>query len=91
MKRYDRYQLSMLAKMWRRNLFGGKYEPVEKLMSDIPKERRKAADEGLEELHKDFLVIFHKGGDCASLNTSCKKELRKILEGELPDYILNLR
>lgn len=45
---YDRYQVSMLAKMWRRDLFGGKYEPVEKLMSDIPKEKRDAAKRGLK-------------------------------------------
>lgn len=91
MTEYGRYQVSMLAKMWRRDLFGGKYEPVEKLMSDIPTERRGGAKEGLEELHKDGLVRFHKGGDCASINTSYKKKIRRVLRGEVPDYILDLR
>lgn len=91
MKDRNRWEISVLAKMWRRNLFGGKYEPVEKLMSDIPVERRDEAEESFERLHKDGLIIFHKGKKCASINTNYKEEIREILEGEIPDYILDLR
>lgn len=87
----DRYEISVLAKMWRRNLFGGKYEPLEKLMSDIPAERRDECREAFERLHGDGLIIFHKGGSCASINTNYKEEAREVLEGEIPDYILDLR
>jgi hypothetical protein len=87
----NRYEVSVLAKMWRRNLFGGKYEPLEKLMSDIPTERRDKAREAFETLHGDGLIIFHKGKKCASINTNHKEEVREILEGEVPNYILDLR
>ena len=91
MKDRNRYEISVLAKMWRRNLFGGKYEPLENLMSDIPKERRDTAKEVFEKLHKDGLIIYHKGEKCASINTSYKEEVKQILDGEVPDYILDLR
>ncbi|MFB6208900.1 MAG: hypothetical protein ABEJ56_02045 [Candidatus Nanohaloarchaea archaeon] len=91
MKDRNRYEISVLAKLWRRNLFGGKYEPLEKLMSDIPKENRNKAGKAFDNLHKDGLILLHKGGKCASINTKYKKKVRKILKGEIPDYILDLR
>ncbi|MDY6789532.1 MAG: hypothetical protein SVV03_06250 [Candidatus Nanohaloarchaea archaeon] len=91
MSDYDRYQISVLTKLWRRNLFGGKYEPIEKLFSDIPKERRNEAKKGVEELRKDGLILYHKNGKCASIDTKHKSRVREILKGEVKDYILELR
>lgn len=87
----DRYEVSVLAKMWRRDLFGGKYEPLEKLMSDIPKDQRDKAREAFEKLHQKGLILFHKNQKCASIDTSRKEKVREVLRGEVPDYILQLR
>lgn len=87
----NRYEISILGKLWRRDLFGGKYEPLEKLMSDIPSERRDEARNAFGKLHADGLIVFHKGKKCASINTNYKEEVREELKGEIPDYILDLR
>jgi hypothetical protein len=88
---YDRFQVSILGKMWRRNLFGGKYQPVEKLLSDVPKEWRNKARQSLDRLHKDGLIQYHKSRACASINPPYKEEVREVLRDEVPEYVLDLR
>ncbi len=84
-------QASILAKMWRRNLFGGTYQPVEQVTSDIPDERTGLVDEALDDLHQKGYIQFHKNGACASINTSYKADVRKFLADYVEDYILDLR
>lgn len=79
--------------MWRRNLFGGRYQPVEQLMSDIAEEFRSKARDGLDELHKEGLVQYHKNRKCASINPSHKDDVRDVLDSSehVPDYLTDLR
>jgi len=46
----------VLAKLWRRGLFGGRYQPVEQALSSVPVEVRKRARELLGELKKEGLL-----------------------------------
>lgn len=92
MGNYGDYHVSILTKLWMRGLFGGKYQPVEQILSDIPREHHDEAREVLEELHQDGLIIFHKDRKCASINTHYKEKVRRILEqsDDVPGYIPDL-
>lgn len=87
----DECKASILAKMWRRGLFGGKYQPVEELASDVPDERSDLLDEALTDLYQRGFIRYHKDRKCASINTSYKEEVREFLSGHVEDYILDLR
>lgn len=87
----DECKASILAKMWRRGLFGGKYQPIEKLASDVPDERSDLVNDALEDLHQRGFVRYHKNRACASINTSYKEEVREFLSEYVEDYILDLR
>lgn len=89
---YSDYQVSILAKLWMRGLFGGKYQPVEQLFSDIPREHYDDARQALEELYKEGLVRYHKNRKCASINTGYKERVRTILQqaDDIPGYVPDL-
>jgi len=87
---YGEYHVDVLTKLWRRGLFGGKYQPVEQVLSNTPRENHSDAREAIDELHQDGLIEYHKNGKCASINPSYKDEVRGILDGEIPDYVLDL-
>ncbi|MFC5133489.1 MULTISPECIES: hypothetical protein [Haloferacaceae] len=82
---------SILTKMWRRNLFGGTYQPVEQITSGIPDERSSTVNEAFDELHQQGYIQYHKNRTCASINPSYKEEVREFLSGHVADYILELR
>jgi len=83
-------KISILTKMWRRGLFGGKYEPIEQITSGIPDEQNKLVNDAFDELHQGGYIRYHKGEACASINTSYKSEVKEFLRGNVPDIIINL-
>lgn len=87
---YSQHQVDALAKLWRRGLFGGKYQPIEQVLSATPREHHDKAKEALDELHKDGMIVYHKNRKCVSINTRYKEKVREILRGEIPGYILDL-
>lgn len=92
MPAYGDYHVSILTKLWMRGLFGGKYQPVEQLFSDIPRERYSDAREAMDDLHQDGLVVYHKKGNCASINPRYKDRVRTILREaeDVPSYVPDL-
>ena len=82
---------AILAKLWRRGVFGGRYIPVEKALSKIPRHEWDRARENIDQMHKNGLIEFHKGKDCISINPSNKDEVKKVLKGYFPDYVLDMR
>lgn len=82
---------AILTKMWRRDLFGGRYQPIEQLTSSIPDERSTTVSQALDELHQRGYIQYHKNRTCASINTRYKEEVRNFLADYVEDYILDLR
>lgn len=87
---YGEYHIDILTKLWRRGLFGGKYQPIEQILSHTPREHHADARNALDDLHQDGLIQYHKNRKCASINPRHKDDVRELLKGKVPDYILNL-
>lgn len=87
---YREYHIDILTKLWRRGLFGGKYQPIEQILSNTPRQHHDEARQALDDLYKDGLIQYHKNRMCASINPSHKEEVKTVLRGKIPNYILDL-
>ncbi len=85
------FKKAILSKLWRRGVFGGRYIPIEKALSKIPRHDWDKAKDVIEEMHREGLVQLHKNKDCISINPPNKDEVKKLLEGHLPDFVLERR
>ncbi|MFB6294718.1 MAG: hypothetical protein ABEI97_03080 [Candidatus Nanohaloarchaea archaeon] len=79
----------ILGKLWRRGLFGGRYQPVEQVVSAIPRELRGRARDRITALWRDGLLRRHKNGACVSIDPRRTDAVRQRLDGYLPDYYLD--
>ena len=68
-----------------------KYKNVENTVSKLPNREKKDALEILEDLVQEGWAEYHKNGDCVSLRSSKRKEIRKFLEehSDMQDWMLD--
>ncbi|KXB06186.1 hypothetical protein AKJ51_04095 [candidate division MSBL1 archaeon SCGC-AAA382A20] len=74
-----------ISKLARRNKIGMDYIPIEKTVSKIPVHAR---GDIIDEMYKSGLLEYHKNKDCISLNPKSVNRVIGIIEGEVPDYII---
>lgn len=67
------------------------YKNLEDTVSKLPNREKKDAMEIIDELVKEGWAEYHKGGECVSLSSSKKAEIRNFLEenSEMEDWMLD--
>ena len=82
-------KIAILAKLARRTKIGMDYLPKEKVLGRIPKHARGDISTVLDEMYREGLIEYHKGKKCISINPNSVEKVTRMLEGEIPDYILD--
>lgn len=80
--RDEEIKADILNRLFRRGCWGGRYLPVKSLVNWLGKQIKKngrRVRKAIDELHKDGLLLKHKGGETISLNTKRKREITEHL------------
>lgn len=87
---FNRYERSILSKMWIKGCIGQNYEPVEHLMSDIPRDQWDKAKQAIESLKKQMIIGTKKGGNVAAIMSNKVEKVREIIKDDVPPSVLDL-
>jgi hypothetical protein len=87
----EKKKAALIEGMVRRKQWSMKYKNVEDTVSKLPNREKKKALEILEELVQDGWAEYHKNGECVSLRSSKREEIREFLEehSEMQDWMLD--
>jgi hypothetical protein len=82
---------ALIEGMVRRKQWSMKYKNIEDTVSKLPNREKKEALEILEELVQDGWAEYHKNGECVSLRSNKRKEIREFLEehSDMEDWMLD--
>ena len=86
----EKKKASLIEGMVRRKQWKMKYKNIEDTVSKLPNREKKEAIEILDELVQEGWAEYHKNGNCISLRSSRRKEIRKFLEkhSDMEDWML---
>ena len=87
----EKKRAALIEGMVRRKQWSMKYKNVEGTVSKLPNREKKEALKILEELVQDGWAEYHKNGECVSLRSGKRKEIREFLEehSDMQDWMLD--
>lgn len=81
---------AIIEGMVRRRQWSMSYKTVEDTVSKLPNREKKKALEAIDELVNRGWAEYHKGGECVSLRSSKRSEIREFLEehSDMEDWMI---
>lgn len=82
---------AIIEGMVRRRQWSMSYKTIEDTVSKLPNREKEKALEIIDELVSKGWAEYHKNGECVSLNSSNREEIRVFLEehSEMEDWMLD--
>lgn len=81
---------ALLEGMVRRSQWSMSYKNIEETVSKLPSREKRKAVELLDELVQQGWAEYHKNGECVSLRSSKREEIKNFLEeySDMEDWML---
>lgn len=82
---------ALIEGMVRRRQWKMSYKTLEDTVSKLPDREKKQSLDTIDELVNEGWAEYHKNGDCISLRSPKRKEIREFLEkySEMEDWMLD--
>jgi len=88
-EKVDEIALQILESLYRNGCLGERYKPVEKIWSGVAIEDRGDAKQVMDDLHNDDILIYHKAGDCVSINPKKQGYVEEQLTQVMEQWIID--
>lgn len=90
-KSYEESKAALIQGMVRRRQWKMSYKTVEDTITKLPNRKKKQALSIIDDLVNKGWAEYHKNGECVSLRSSKRSEIREFLEeySEMEDWMLD--
>jgi|GEM_PF-1685891 len=87
---YEKKKAALIEGIVRRKQWSMKYKNIEDTVSKLPSREKKEALNILEELVQDDWAEYHKNGECISLRSNKREEIKNFLKehSDMQDWML---
>lgn len=87
---HEKKKATLIEGMLRRKQWSMKYKNIEDTVSKLPSREKKEALNILEELVQDGWAEYHKNGECISLRSNKREEIKNFLKehSDMQDWML---